>query len=148
MSVVEAPQRQMRIGDLAKAAGTTPRTVRYYEEIGLLPRSGEREAGQHRLYTEADLERVRELLRLRDLLGVTLDELKELVEAEEARAALRIEFQASDDPRRRREILDEALPLVDRQLELIRRRQRELQKLEEELSARRRRIRRRLNELA
>ena len=91
---------------------------------------------------------MRELLRLRDLLGVTLDELKELVEAEEARAALRSEFQASDDPRRRREILDEALPLVDRQLELIRRRQRELQKLEEELSARRRRIRRRLNELA
>jgi DNA-binding transcriptional MerR regulator len=147
VSVVDAPPHQMRIGDLAKAVGTTPRTVRYYEEIGLLPPSGERVAGQHRLYTEADLERMRELLRLRDLLGVTLDELRELVEAEDARATLRSEFRASDDPRRRREILDEALPLIDRQLTLIRRRRRELEKLEGELAARRRRVRRRLSEL-
>ncbi len=144
MTPVAAPERPMRIGDLAKAAGTTTRTVRYYEEIGLLPRSDQREAGRHRIYTGADLERLRELLRLRDLLGVSLEELRELVEAEDARAALRSEFRASDDPGRRREILEEALPLIDRQLELIRRRQRELEKLEGELSARRRRIRRRL----
>ena len=30
----------MRIGELAREAGTTPRTVRYYEEIGLLPMTG------------------------------------------------------------------------------------------------------------
>jgi DNA-binding transcriptional MerR regulator len=146
MSVIDVGERQMRIGDLAKAAGTTARTVRYYEEIGLLPRAGERVAGKHRLYTEADLERMRELLRLRDLLGVTLDELKELVEAEDARAALRSEFRASGDPGRRRDILGEALPLLDRQLALIRRRRRELERLEEELTARRRRIRRRLSD--
>lgn len=144
MTPVAAPDRPMRIGDLAKAAGTTTRTVRYYEEIGLLPRSDQREAGQHRVYTAADLERLRELLRLRDLLGVSLEELRELVEAEDARAALRSEFHASEDPGRRREILEEALPLIDRQLELIRRRQRELETLAAELSARRRRVRRRL----
>ncbi len=144
MTPVATPERTMRIGDVAKAAGTTTRTVRYYEEIGLLPRADEREAGQHRVYTAADLERLRELLRLRDLLGVSLEELRELVEAEDARAALRTEFRASEDPGRRQEILEEALPLVDRQLELIRRRQRELEKLEGELSARRRRICRKL----
>jgi len=146
MSAVAAPERSMRIGDLAKAAGTTTRTVRYYEEIGLLPRSDERVAGQHRVYTEAHLERLRELIRLKDLLGVSLDELRELIAAEDARAALRSEFQASESPARRREILEEALPLVERQLALIRRRQRELAKLEGELGARRRRIRRRLAE--
>jgi len=144
VSVVAAPARPMRIGDLARAAGTTTRTVRYYEEIGLLPRAGERPAGQHRVYTDADLDRLRELIRLRDLLGVSLDELRELAEAEDARAALRTEFEASEDPERRREILEESLPLIDRQLVLIRRRQRELEKLEAELAARRRRIRRRL----
>jgi len=101
-----------------------------------------RTAGQHRVYTEANLERLRELIRLRDLLGVSLEELRELVEAEDARAALRTEFEESESPARRREILEEALPLVDRQLALIRRRQRELEKLEGELAARRRRIRR------
>ena len=86
MSAVAAPERSMRIGDLAKAAGTTTRTVRYYEEIGLLPRSDERVAGQHRVYTEAHLERLRELIRLKDLLGVSLDELGRPCESNSRRA--------------------------------------------------------------
>ena len=56
----------MRIGALAKASGTTVRTVRYYEEIGLLP-TDERAGGGHREYDEADVERLRELLRLKGL---------------------------------------------------------------------------------
>ena len=43
----------MRIGEVAKLAGTTPRTIRYYEEIGLLPAAGGREPGAHRTYAEA-----------------------------------------------------------------------------------------------
>jgi DNA-binding transcriptional MerR regulator len=136
--------RNMRIGELADAVGTTPRTVRYYEEIGLLPDAGKRPAGRHRTYTQADADRVREIIRLKDLLGVSLDELRELVEAEDARAFLRREFYASEDPARRREILTEALGHIGRQLELVRRRRRELASLEEELVARRRRVHRRL----
>jgi MerR family transcriptional regulator, repressor of the yfmOP operon len=136
----------MRIGELAKAAKTTPRTVRYYEEIGLLPGGGERSAGQHRTYTEADAERLAEILRLKDLLGVSLEELRGLVEAEEARAVLRREFYESEDPARQREILDEALGHIGYQLDLVRRRQAELTKLEDELKGRRRRIRRRLSQ--
>jgi MerR family transcriptional regulator, repressor of the yfmOP operon len=145
-AVATTTPRSMRIGELAKAAGTTPRTVRYYEEIGLLPDARERPAGQHRTYTAADAERLVEILRLKDLLGVSLDELRGLVEAEEARAMLRREFYESDDPARQREILDEALGHIGYQLELVRRRQRELATLEDELAGRRRRIRRRLSE--
>ena len=43
----------VRIGELAREAGTTPRTVRYYEEIGLLAAVGERAAGSHREYGSA-----------------------------------------------------------------------------------------------
>jgi DNA-binding transcriptional MerR regulator len=136
----------MRIGELAKAAGTTPRTVRYYEEIGLLPGAGERPSGGHRTYTEVDGERLGEILRLRDLLGVSLEELRGLVEAEEARAVLRREFHESEDPARQHEILAEALGHIGYQLELVRRRQRELKALEDELQGRRRRVRRRMAE--
>ena len=101
---------ELRIGEVAKLAGTTPRTIRYYEEIGLLPAAGDREPGAHRTYESADVERLTELLRLKDLLGVSLEELKELVSAEDARAALRREWKAGvEDPVRRREILDESL---------------------------------------
>ena len=45
--------RLLRIGEVAELTGTTPRTIRYYEEIGLLPRPPSAQAGRHRLYDEA-----------------------------------------------------------------------------------------------
>ncbi len=139
---------ELRIGDVAKLAGTTPRTIRYYEEIGLLPVAGGREPGAHRTYAEVDVERLTDLLRLKDLLGVSLEELKELVEAEDARNALRREWHSGvEDPVRRRQILDESLVHIARQLELARRRRDEIAKLEGELLARRKRIQGRLREL-
>jgi MerR family transcriptional regulator, repressor of the yfmOP operon len=139
---------ELRIGEVAKLAGTTPRTIRYYEEIGLLPAAHGREPGVHRTYAEADVERLTELLRLKALLGVSLEELKELVEAEDAREALRREWrQGVDDPARRRQILDESLGHIARQLDLVRRRREEIAALESELVAKRRRVRGLLREL-
>jgi DNA-binding transcriptional MerR regulator len=140
---------ELRIGEVAKLTGTTPRTIRYYEEIGLLPAPSDRAPGAHRSYREEDVERLTELLRLKDLLGVTLEELKELVSAEDARAALRREWQSGiEDPVRRRQILDESLGHIAGQLELVRRRRDEFAKLEDELLARRRRVRDLLRELS
>ncbi len=82
------------------------------------------------------------MLRLKDLLGLSLEELKELVSAEQARAALRREWRGGiEDPVRRRQVLEESLGHISRQLELVRRRREEIAKLEEELLARRRRVR-------
>jgi len=132
----------MRIGEVAERTGTTPRTIRYYEEIGLLPIAGGRQPGAHRTYAETDVERLTELLRLKDLLGLSLEELKELVEAEGARAALRREWQGGvDDPARRRAILEQSLTYTGRQLELVRRRRDEIAELEGQLLARRKRAR-------
>ncbi len=131
---------ELRIGEVARLAGTTPRTIRYYEEIGLLPVSGGREPGAHRTYAETDVERLTELLRLKDLLGLSLEELGALAEAEEARAALRREWRGGEpDLPRRHEILEESLGHIGRQLELVRRRRDEIAALEAELLAKRRR---------
>lgn len=138
----------LRIGDVARLAGTTPRTIRYYEEIGLLPEAPARPSGQHRLYTRAEVERLREAMRLKHLLGVSLEELKTLLSAEEARAAVRAQLRRDDvDGPRRRELLTEALGHLDRQLELVEHRASELAKLEEELTQTRRKVRRHLREL-
>ena len=137
----------MRIGHVAQLAGTTPRTIRYYEEIGLLEASGPpRPSGAHREYTEADVERLREILRFKELLGVSLDELRELMAAEDARAAIRAEFRRTEDPRRRRRLLEEALGHLDHQLELVQRRAAELAELEGALSERRELVVSRLGE--
>jgi DNA-binding transcriptional MerR regulator len=137
----------LRIGDVARLVGTTPRTIRYYEEIGLLAEAPARPSGRHRIYTQSEVERLREVMRLRDLLGVSLEELKTLLTAEEARAEVRAQLRREDvDPGRRRELLAEALGHIDRQLELVRHRAQELAKLQDELSESRKRVRRKIRE--
>jgi DNA-binding transcriptional MerR regulator len=127
--------------------GVTARTIRYYEEFGLLGAGAVRVRGAHRLYTEADVARLRELIRLRDLLGVSLEELKQLVEAEEARALLRERWRATDSSEQQRLILEQGLVHVEAQLALVRKRQQALAQLERELVKKRQRLRARLRTL-
>ena len=138
----------MRIGEVAERTGLTARTIRYYEEIGLLPCPPERRKGEHRAYDDGDVERLTELTRLRDLLNLSLEELKQLIEAEEARAAIRERFHASESDTERVRLLDAALPHVETQLALVRHRIDELQKLEQELAAKRKSILARKRELS
>jgi MerR family transcriptional regulator, repressor of the yfmOP operon len=139
--------KPLRIGEVAELTATTPRTIRYYEEIGLLPGANDRAHGRHRIYSEADVERVREIIRLRDLLGLSLDQLAVLLDAETARSALRRELEHAEDPSKVRGILEQALGHIGTQLELVRMRHQALGQLEEELVAKRRRIHKRLSEL-
>jgi MerR family transcriptional regulator, repressor of the yfmOP operon len=145
MSAVES--KPLRIGEVAELLGTTPRTIRYYEEIGLLPGADDRQQGKHRCYTDPDIERVREIMRLRDLLGLSLEEVSALLEAEDARAQLRREIRETEDPAEIKRILEQALGHIGNQLELVRHRRRELEQLESELVAKRRTIHKRLGEL-
>ena len=140
-------ERRFRIGELAELTGTTPRTIRYYEEIGLLDPET-REPGAHRTYGEEDLDRLREVLRLRELLGVSLEELRELIAAEDARAALRREWhEGIEDPVRRRQVLEQAVEHIDGQLALLRKRRDETERLVGELEDKRRRAQDRLRTL-
>jgi DNA-binding transcriptional MerR regulator len=140
-------EKPLRIGEVAELTGTTPRTIRYYEEIGLLPGSSDRGQGKHRCYTEADVDRVREIVRLRDLLGLSLDQLSKLLEAEAARADLRREWGRTDSVAERRRIIDQALGHITTQLELVRDRRRELEQLESELVGKQHRLHERVREL-
>jgi len=143
----QAPERSYRIGDVAERVGVTTRTIRYYEELGLLGTATARTKGAHRLYSEADIARLEELIRLRDLLGLSLEELVALAEAEEARAALRNQWAESATDSERASIVEAAIPLVERQLELVRARQDRLSEFAGELSEKLRRLRKRQAEL-
>jgi MerR family transcriptional regulator, repressor of the yfmOP operon len=145
--VTESLPASLRIGELAKRTGTTPRTIRYYEEMGLLPAAESREAGSHRTYGPEHLERMEEIVRLKDLLGVSLEELRELVTTQAERGKLRREWdEGVEDPVRRRELLAHALELVETQLGLVRGRLREVKDLEGELLEKKKRIRARLRQ--
>ncbi|MEC0240630.1 MerR family transcriptional regulator [Paenibacillus dokdonensis] len=69
--------RHWKVGDLAKLTGLTVRTLRYYDQIGLLSPSGQTESG-HRLYSESNLSRLHQILSLKEL-GLSLEEIKSVL---------------------------------------------------------------------
>jgi DNA-binding transcriptional MerR regulator len=144
---VQTQERSYRIGEVAEKVAITTRTIRYYEELGLLGAGAARTKGAHRLYTETDIARLEELIRLRDLLGLSLEELVALAEAEEARAALRNQWAESASDRERARIVEAAIPLVERQLELVRARQQRLAEFADQLSEKLRSLHKRQAEL-
>jgi MerR family copper efflux transcriptional regulator len=73
------------IGEVAEAIGLSLRSIRYYEETGLAPPSG-RTAGGFRLYTEADIDRLR-LIMVMKPLGFSLEEMRLVFEATDTLAA-------------------------------------------------------------
>ena len=148
MTSAQSPSRPLRIGELAERAGTTPRTIRYYEEIGLLGAAEDRGHGRHRSYDEEDVARLEHILRLRDLLGLSLEDLQRVVEAEDARAALRREWQGTEDPAMRLRIVEQALGHIGVQMELVERRRAALEELATELRERRQLLERRRTELS
>ena len=137
----------MRIGEVAELTGTTPRTIRYYEEIGLLAGGTERELGKHRCYTQADVERIQEIVRLKDLLGLSLEQLSQLLEADRHALRSAASSDETEDPDARRALLLQSRGHIETQLTLVRGRIAELTKLERDLSERHERVQEKLSEV-
>src|SRR5205085_12037518 len=84
------------IEQVASRTGFTKRTLRYYEEVGLLPPTGRTE-GNYRRYSEADIERLERIKNLRDLLGFSLIDIRELIEAEDERGQIQVAYRHETD---------------------------------------------------
>jgi DNA-binding transcriptional MerR regulator len=126
----------LRIQEVAADAGLTARTIRYYEELGLL-KPAARSEGSYRLYDADDLERLHFIKGLRDDAGFSLTEIGQLLEDEAARARNRERFRSTADPDERRSLIDDALGRVDRQVSILRQKIGRLEEMVGEAEARR-----------
>jgi MerR family transcriptional regulator, repressor of the yfmOP operon len=113
MSAAEEVERGLRIGEAAHLAGVSPRTLRYYQELGLLQPSG-RTPGGARRYDKTDVERLGRIRELQELMGFNLEEIAVVLQAEDRLAGLRAEWEAGQPPERREEMLSEARQLNQR----------------------------------
>jgi len=111
-------QPYLQIGEVAERTGVTQRTLRFYEEKGLLQPPSRLEGG-FRLYSEADVERVERIKRLQTLLGFTLADIKEMVEAEEVKMQLRATYRREAEVSERRAKLQKAVEVTERQVAVI-----------------------------
>ena len=117
----QAPQ--VRIGELAAELGINPKTIRYYEDIGLLP-PAQRAANGYRLYGDADRERLRFIGKAK-AVGLTLEEVGEIL-------ALRREGEPPCE--HVLGLLDHKLRVVEEQLRTLAEFRQELLVLREEAS--------------
>ena len=107
-----ASERLLRIQEVAEETGLTPRSIRYYEERGLL-RPAARSEGAYRLYDASDLDQLRFIKGLRDDAGLSLADIGQIVEDEESRRRTRAALKVTEDPAERRRILLERVASIE-----------------------------------
>jgi DNA-binding transcriptional MerR regulator len=100
---------EMKIGQVASVAGVSRDTIRYYERLNLLPRASRTRAG-YRIYTEADIERLR-FIKQAQAFGFLLSEIKQLLPGREVGLA---------ECRRVRDLLESKLKEMDARLAQLR----------------------------
>jgi DNA-binding transcriptional MerR regulator len=118
-------QLRMKIGELAQATGLTPKTIRYYELLGLLEEPARTESG-YRLYGQEQVERL-EFVKKAKRLGLSLDEVREILALHKKKQAPCVHVLA---------LLDQKLEQVDTILKELRVFRKDLGRLREESEAR------------
>jgi len=133
--VSDTSEAYLQIGEVAERTGVTQRTLRFYEEKGLL-RSPTRMEGGFRLYSEDDVRRVEHIRRLQNLLGVTLAEIKEMVEAEEVLRELKAQYRPEADISEKKRQLQKAIAVVTRQHGIVSQKAEQMSEMKAQLEER------------
>ncbi len=123
------------IEQVATYTGLTKRTLRYYEEVGLLP-PAERTEGNYRRYSQEDIQRIECIKELRDLLGFSLTDIRALLDAEEERGQIKLAYRQETDASAKIAQLDRADELIREQLQLVEQKVTALEQMRTNLLAR------------
>jgi DNA-binding transcriptional MerR regulator len=111
-SPVTAQQAALRIGEVAQRAGVTTRTLRYWEQLGLVAPSGHLH-GQ-RVYSDVEVDRVNRIRDLQCLLGLSLAEIGAVLDTDDVIDHLRNAYREGASAQRRKQLLDNAITANDR----------------------------------
>ena len=125
----------LQIGEVAERTGVTQRTLRFYEEKGLL-KPPSRMDGGFRLYSEEDVKRVEKIRRLQELLGTSLAEIKEMVEAEATLRELRAQYNPEAELAEKRRQLEKAIEVTQAQHAIVKQKTKQMREMELQLEER------------
>lgn len=127
-----ADQAYYTIEQVASRTQLTRRTLRYYEEMGLLYLA-DRTEGNYRRYTEDDVQRIEQIKALRNLLGFSLNDIRDFLLVEQERKQVRAEYRADNDVHSKIASLDHSDELIQGQIQLIEQKIASLQQMREDL---------------
>jgi DNA-binding transcriptional MerR regulator len=140
----------LKIEEVAKRSGLTKRTIRYYEELGILP-PPERSEGKIRLYTEEHIETLKKVINAKEVLGFSLQELLQYISFQDALEvqcqAYKLQYKDSADQAERKKRLLEIDKNAGDQLELIDQKLQKIHEVQTELENMRDRVREAISRL-
>jgi DNA-binding transcriptional MerR regulator len=136
----------LRIQEVADLVGLTARSIRYYEELGLLEPAA-RSEGAYRLYDADDVARLQFIKGLRDDAGFSLAEIAQLLGDEAARTRNRERFRTTDDQTERRALVRDGIERIDRQIATLRAKVERVETMIADSRARRRHLENHLAEI-
>ncbi len=99
-------RKTFSVEEVAKKLNVTPRTLHYYEEMGLIS-PVTRTAGGHRIYDEPVVDKLNRILQIKDSLGISLQEIKEIMEVEDALERLKESYKGINNEHEKQLIVDE-----------------------------------------
>lgn len=116
-----------KIEEVTKQTGLTKRTLRYYEEIGLI-HPPERSEGNIRLYTDEDVEKIKKIVEAKEVLGITLQEMHYFLSLKE-----RMEQRKNSENPRDREVIQEIANMLTNQIETLDKKMLQMKRVKGEL---------------
>ncbi|WP_337035598.1 MerR family transcriptional regulator [Paenibacillus illinoisensis] len=128
-----------KIDDVAKECGLTKRTIRYYEEIGVMP-SPQRTDGGTRLYTREDIDYLKKVVRAKEVLGFSLQELHTYIAMADVLNEQRFDYQQTTEVKDRIEKLTSMDETLGGQLQLIEQKLQSIHAVKAELEELRERV--------
>jgi len=125
-----------KIDDVAKECGLTKRSIRYYEEIGLIS-PPERSEGGFRLYSDLHIERLKKIMNVRDVLGFSLQEVQAYMAISEAYEEFRLHYRENKEKMNedeRKENLLGAEAILAQQLKMIEEKLKKMNDIRDEMN--------------
>ncbi|WP_026694670.1 MerR family transcriptional regulator [Peribacillus kribbensis] len=108
----------LKIDEIATMTGLTKRTIRYYEEIGILPPPNRTEGGT-RLYTTEDAEYLKRMITAKEVLGFSLQELQRFIQISDSLENTKSSYRSAKGMQEQKDSLEQLVVVVDEQLALL-----------------------------
>jgi DNA-binding transcriptional MerR regulator len=133
------------IGAVAREVGLTPRAIRFYQEAGLL-HPAVRVKGSGRLFDASDVQRLHDIKRMREAIGFSIAEIRELLDTDEVRQRLRERYRGTTDAAVHAQVIREAIALSETRLSIVEHKLAQVAAARDQEAARLERLRRMLLE--
>lgn len=130
----------LKIDEVAKLSGLSKRTIRYYEEIGLLE-APPRSKGGTRIYSQAHIDFLKKVTTIKEVLGFSLQELQHFISLRENFERERDYYRQAKDPESQKNKLEEIASTLDNQIQVIEEKMKKILSVQTELVTLRERTR-------